>query len=350
MVYIRAQSPLINLERRRIAAEMMSDKPVADALSDALGDEPYELDEAFDGLTLSGFVPEQTVRERLQWICFVIGAYVRTSFARTIEIKPLGATERTIPMEKTYWKPSIGYRDYVTALKATYYSFASGTPSTTDKWVKDANGNAYVVTAQTLTLANNNVPAWAQPNELKVDGIMLINESNVSGILSHLAEVYFNRVELTADVLSNGQYKPGQKCLIYADTDDLKEGYIKSTDYAFGVQAKSQIKMVAVADIESASLNILYVWDTEGMQIGRRSFRLPVGYEYAIDNPYIEQQLNSHRYVFRPINDQAVGTVLQEGQTVTEQEAVALDLHNGILSVISVDGIEVDEEGKGTIA
>lgn len=106
---IRAQSMLVLLDRDTLPPTMYNAEPVADVLVEcfantgaAVGVYEYELDSAFASATITGFCPEQTARTRLLWVCFAIGAYVRSSFSGKILIMPIDNTETLIPIDKTY--------------------------------------------------------------------------------------------------------------------------------------------------------------------------------------------------------------------------------------------------------
>jgi hypothetical protein len=274
---------------------------------------------------------------RLQLVCFVIGAYVKTYFNGRIEILPLDdSTEVLIPLNKTFWKPSISYKDWVTSIKVRSYSYVAGTPSTTDEWV-EADGVTYVQTSQEVSLSNPDVPVTAPPNIISIDDVTIVNSSNVSAILSRLSTNYFNRMETDLSVINNGEYVPGDKVICYGSDDTLVAGYIASADFTFGLQAKSKIKLVPAEIKESANLEIRYMWDDFILRIA--VFLLPVGYNYSVENPYIDLYLNNHRYIFRPLDEYATGTVVSGGVVDEEDCDVALDYYQGTVFVISVDEV-----------
>ena len=102
MVRVHAESRLSLLDRRIMSAVMYDNTALSQVLEDIflphLYDE-YAVDQVFTGKTISGYCPEQTARERLLWVCFVIGAYVRTFFSPTIDILPLAGDTIVIPGE-----------------------------------------------------------------------------------------------------------------------------------------------------------------------------------------------------------------------------------------------------------
>lgn len=350
---IRAQSPLKLLDQDVLPATMYEDAPIEDVLVElfaitgaALGLYIYTLDPSFDGETVTGFCPEQTARERLLWVCFALGAYVRTFFTEGVEILPVDDAEALIPMEATYWKPSVTFSDYVTAVQVTAYSFIQGTPSTTDAWVQDANGVTYMVSEQLLTLRNPEVPASAPENVVSVEGVYLLNTDNASGALTRMAQRYFKRIQVDMAAIDNGEYQPGDRVVIYADEATLYTGYIEGCDFAFGVQAKARLRLTGVDPTEAAPLTVTYLW--EDMQIGVDNHVLPVGYEYELQARFIDLTPDEHRYIFRPTVAIISGTLPEGGAAVTDPCEIALDHFEGVLEVVSVDGM-TETEGIVTI-
>lgn len=357
IVRVRAQSKIALLDRVTLPAVMYSGASLASVLSAIFASLPsgdyYGVQTSLDNaVTITGFCPEQTARDRLIWVCLVAGAYVKSYFAEAISVWSIDDTEVSVPLEKTFWKPSVTYRDYVTAVKCKYYTFTQGTPTTTDKWVTDGT-NTYIVTETEVSLINTAVPQTAPENVVTIEDVTLINQSNVDNILSHLAKYYFKRMEVDLDIINNYDYIPGQRLLVYADEDTLVSGYADKCSFAFGLQARSKIHLMASETKPSGNLVITYTYNQWKLKRIRYSF--PVGYTYQITNPYIDLVLERHRYVFRPINQYATGTIASGTNTNTQTCAVALDLDldTGILHIISVDEVTTataDSITTGTIA
>jgi len=340
---VHGQSALMKLDTVTLDPIMYSGTSVSTALStvlSVLGGE-YTLDSSFSSATLTGYAPKQSARVRLQWICLCIGAYLKDFFGDRLEILPMDDDEvGIIPMSETYWKPKVTFRDYVTGVRATYYTYTAGTPSRTDEYV-EVDGTTYIQTEAQITLTDTTVPAIATENVVEVDGMTLVNYDNVSDILSFLAKYYFKRTEVDLSCIDNGTWYPGQRVLCYTDEETMYSGYINECVFSFGLQAKADIHMTPTETQGSDVLTVLYMW--EGIQVGQRMFRLPVGYEYEIDNPHIDMVLGQHRYVFRPTTATITGTMQSGGSTVTQQMEIALDLYENRLHVKAVDGAEVSE-------
>lgn len=394
IVRICGQSKITLLDRRTLRAVMYDQEPLFNVLNSIFARMPsgsYSVAEMYSDTVITGFCPKQTARERLLWVCFVIGAYVKTYFSEKIEILPVagnvemiddevieemveessasvdpsGQTIETVvelpvsdevssdvPLEKTYWKPVVSYDDYVTEISLTSYSFTewtppqqsensgSGTSQPQGEYVEVGN-KKYIVTSQIVSLSNPNVPVTAPANEIEIDGVYLVNENNADDILSHLAKYYFNRMQVDLDAINNAEYFPGDKLTVYTDEDSLASGYAVSCNFHFGLQAKSRIKLVAASEIASGKLIIIYKDGT--LVLGKKIHSFPVGYEYSIENPYIDLPLNQHFYVYRPNNQYATGTIVSGDNTNIQPCSIALDLdqETNILHIISVDEVNV---------
>lgn len=348
---LRAQSEIGILDRITLSATYYNGASITSVLDDTivwstLGSAipmSYSLDSSFANETITGFCPNQTARERLLWVTFTIGAYVKTFFNRGIEIVPVDNTEAMIPIGDTYWKPTISYSEWVTAIRGHAYSFTIGTPSTTDTYVEDWIGNIYIVTETTITIQNQDAPEAAPENIVDIEGLYLLNDDNISGVLTRLTAWYFNRAEVDFDAINNGAYIPGDKVLVHTDEESMVSGYIDKATFAFGLQAKAKMHLTGVEDVEAGNLTILYKYN--GKLISMKMYSFPVGYSYSVKNLFIDKTMNGHRYIFRPLNENATGTIAAGNNTNTQNCDIALDLYEGILHIISVDEVTEDSSG-----
>ena len=353
IVHLKAQSQLKLLERRMLDAVMYVSEPLSDILTDIfyeLGSSEYSLDNALSSTTISGFCPEQSAKTRLQWVCFVSGAYVKSFFSDKINILQVDTTATFIPINKTFWKPTSSYTNYVTRVRARKYSYVQGTPSATDKWVACVENIGgipttvyYIESSETISIANEDVPSGTLTHEITIDDITIINDSNVSAILSYLSTYYFKRMKLEFDTINNAEYIPGDFVIAYQDESNLVSGYIEKAEYLFGTQARAKIKLAPVDVVESAVITIVYHYGNITI-LGKQSYTFPIGYSYEIENPWFDTIIGSIRYVFRPESESVTGTVMADAtidvyyDSVLEYEYTTSTLH-----IISVDGVNVSE-------
>lgn len=347
---IIAQSVISILSKRTRDLAFYDEEPVTNILNNIfLGLPAYSLDPSLTNEKISGYVPEQTCRERLQWICLVLGAYVKSFGSGTIQILPLSDNETYIPINKTYWRPEHNHKDYVTTLRVMAYTYTEGEPEVTDEWISDGTGsNFYIQTYQDYTLQNSAAPPSVPANEVVVKDITIINPSNVSKVLTTLAAYHFNRDEVVATVVNNWDYKPGEKVTVHVSEDETITGYIKTALFTFGLEARSTIQLVMTAAGDAGALIVNHKF--EGITLLKEVYHFPVGYEYEFDNKFIDTYLNNHRYVLRPVNAKITGTMTSGTTTKNEPHAVALDYFENVLHIVSVDDSTESTAGEVEIS
>lgn len=349
IVRLIAQSSLAFLERMKLPAKMYN-TTAANVLSDILttigqsGAITLDSDVATDwsNMTINGFCPEQTARERLQWLLLCAGGYIKSFFDNGIKISKVDVSGgELIPLEKTFWKPSISHRDYVTQIKITAYTYTEGLPHTYDEYVTD--GTTYwVVQKQVITLSNNMVPSGTPDNVVEISDVTMVSPTIASIIAQNLVAYYFDRMEVDCEVIDNAAYIPGDLVTIYTDEGSLCRGYIDQVDFTFGVQAKGKMHLTAAASVDGALLTIQYKWGS--MNLSKRVYFLPKNYAYSITTEYIDWTMNHHRYIFRPTPATVSGTLTQN-TTLTVNVEVALDYYREATTEKSV----IDAQERETL-
>lgn len=355
-VHVRARSEVALLDGVELAEAMYSGAALSDVLDDTMVRQSgapgivatidYTLDNALTSATVTGFCPQQTARERLQWVCFACGAYVKTAFVDKITVLPIDATAALIPLDKTFWKPKVEHGDYVTAIKLTAYTFTQSASAASDN-SSYTFPLPWVAATQVFTLDNQNVPAGIQDNVVEIDELYLINQSNVSSILALLADRYFKRTEVLLDAIDNGEFVPGILANVYADEETMYSGYIESASFKFGRQARASIKLTAAEQLYVSALTVNYTYS--GTTIATDNYNLPIGYDYSVGTRYLDITSEGVRRVYRPTVASVSGTMASGGNSAEVPCTVALDLYEGVLTVYYVDGVETSS-GVGVIS
>ena len=308
----------------------------------------YSLAASLEGTKITGYCPQQSARERLQWLCTVVGAYVKTAFNTEIEILPIDTGAALIPVERTFMEPAptVTMDALVTEIRVTAFTFTEGTPGATDEYI-EVGGTYYIVGRQVISLENNEATSMDPDNPVVIDGLYLINSANASAILSWLAARYFVRAVVDADIIDNAEHVPGDLVTIHTDAQTMYGGHIEAATFAFGVQARASLHVVGATNIPGAALTITYRWDGNDLDV--EDYFLPVGYAYSVQTRYIDATINGHRYIFRPTVTEVTGTMTSGGRAVTVTCVVALDLYNGTLHVVNVDGITTQTVGSDVV-
>lgn len=340
-VQIKAQSSLKLLERRMLVAQMMNAEPVEDVIEDIfyeLGADSYILDESFEGKTVSGFAPYQSAKTRLQWVCFVLGAYIKSFFGEKIEILPVEQAPKLIPYGKTKWRPPLTYSEYRTRISVTAYSYEQGTPSTTDTWVKDDGGVVYIQSQLNHGLRNPDVPAGALTHESHITEVLFVNDDNVDEILTRLGPYFFKRQTVQADVINNAEYFPGDLVFFYIDAWHMGRGYIEKTDFSFGTQAVSRVNITPVEVVECDTLTVICKYNETVLK--KLRYVYPIDWTYEIELPALDQKWASTRYIFVPTEKTITGAVEQGGSTVEVDYLIALGHQQDTLLILAADDFE----------
>lgn len=345
-VRVTATSWLNKLDNRQLDAVMYQAEPASSAIEACFGtgNRDYSINAAIAAKTVTGFAPAQTARERLTWLCFVLGAFVVDTFRSDARITGIDNVPANIPIGKTYWRPTVDADKWVTGLKITTYSFRQGTQ---EEWETDDNSymfpTPWIATPQTFTLANPDVPEGTPANVVEFNSLYLINPGNVSEIAARLAKYWFNPTTMQLDAINNHVYRPGDMVTAYTGLGGTVSGYIQQASFAFGKQAMSTLKLIGVEPVELAALTINYVYD--GDTVETEEYMLPVGVAFSVETLYPDITQGGRRRIYRPTVDTVDGTMVAGGLTEDVPCELALDLHQGVLHVLIVD--EITEESSG---
>ncbi len=325
-IRIVAQSPLTLMDRWTLPAEMFQNVEVSRFVqwlfrtpaSGYLYNVDIDVDAYFNGVTVTGFCPEQTARERLQWLCVTVGAVVRQCFASALQFIPAPDVDATayyakgtlIPISETFMKPSVTIRELMRSVAVTgYENFTDIDPGeeTGLEWQTgvDEQGVTWYFNPIDLTFENEESPELPG-RHVSIDGVTLIGEASRQ-VIGWLSAAYFRRGEIRMDVINNAQYCPGQKVRVYAEEDTIYTGYIRSCDFHFGLQASSTL--VISSDLEqvpSGKLTIEYRYGD--LPLGRTDMVLPDGEPYDVENPTIGWTEGGRYVEYTPTTPRATGT------------------------------------------
>lgn len=350
-VRVYAYSEISLMESVELEGIMYNNTPILDVLfgimlrqsgaSGIVTPIDYDIDPSLESITVTGYCPPQTARERLQWVCFAYGAYVKTSFNAKPEILPIRDTAQLIPANKTFFRPTVNVDRRVTEIRVTAYTFTQGTQTAAELLADDTSyifPLPWVATEQLYTLSNPDATAADGDNPIEVDELYLVNQGNVSDLLNRLAARYFSRESVELDVIDNAEFIPGDKAIVYSRLDTLYTGYIEAASFRFGLQARAKLRLAAAQQVTGAALTVEYTYD--GNVIRKEQYFLPVGYPYEISTVYVDKTKSGVRRIYRPTMNAITGT-MAEAATVQVPCEVALRLKNNVLTVLSVDAVEV---------
>lgn len=345
-VTVRCQSDIMILDRKTLPARMCDGNGVSGLSLIRECFSTFGLEFSFSAKLLDkqivGYLPEQTARERLQWICFTMGAFVKDCFGDMVKILPLPTETKHIQNNKVFYRPKIKYDDYVTAVSATAYAYTAGQPSTVDKWVSPDDEHYYIQTSTTAALQNTDAPENAPDNVIALDKMTIINADNISDILSRLSAEYFNRESLTADVLNDGTIQPGDRVSVFDGVENVISGYIQSASFVFGKAAKSAIVLTQTVSEKAVTVIVAYTYG--GYVIARETYLFPRNTDYVLQSVYVDDTAQGIRRIYRPLKGSVSGNTGDKEITTAEVKCeIALEYEDNNLSIYSVDGLDGDE-------
>lgn len=307
---VTASSWVYWLEHETVEAMVYTGETAINAIQACVGDKwsNFRVSAALDDVRLYGYAPQQTARERLTWIIFSIGGYVRDAFTDRADIIPVDSTQWIIPMRRIYQTPAVNATDWVTAIKITSYTFRQA--QSEEEWENDDNSFAFpmpwIAVPKSYTMENTLAPADAPENTIEVKDVYMVHENNVYDIAARLASYYFYNAVVSLDIINNRMYKPGDVVTVYTSQTDMMTGLIKSANFKFGFQAASTLKLVgAHRQAKREGVDSPEFFYVEGDSI-RVSTRMGLFYQYSVtsgDGPF-------YKFAIREVIDDDHWTML----------------------------------------
>lgn len=350
-LHLTVSSWIKRLDDRQLEETVFVNESAEDAIAACFGAayvNDYTIADAIKNKVVNGYAPAQNGRERLTWLCFVLGAYVDDVYRDDALITEVDDTAALIPLDQTYGgsqRPTVDRTQWVTGLEITTYTFRQGTQ---EEWEADNSSYVFplpwIATTQDFTLSNPLAPEDARPNVVALENLYLVTPGNVSDIAARLAKYWFNPVTVQLSAINNRSYKPGDLVTGYTAPESLITGYIQQATYAFGKQAMSKMSLIGVEAIDGAKLTVNYKYGSR--TLSSATYYLPVGSAFSISNLYLDRLEDGHRIIYRPTTPSAEGTMVDGGLTVNVSNEIALDLFEGVLQVISVDEV-TEQSGSG---
>lgn len=291
-VRVEAKSVVAYLDRDILPAEMYSNESFANIVDSIF----YNTEQVVGTIhqtdnslteTITGFCPQQSARQRLQWVCFIAGARVKTEFFDSVQILPIDYIAKFIPASLTFWRPNVTYKDYVTAVRVKYYSYVVGTPTATDDWVYDGT-NYYIQTEGETTIVNTDAPSGIAENIIEYSNITIVNPNNVNTIATRIGSIIFNRVDVDASIVNANSFQVMDRVQI-SDGTKIIDGFVEQSSYSFGHNSKTKLLIQQYEEIVYNIFSLFYVYGATLLKSYSES--LPEGYQYYKDIDYLDYYL-----------------------------------------------------------
>lgn len=241
----------------------------------------YELAAELQSATVTGYIPICSCREALNQVAFALGAVVDTSYSEKVKIYRLSEDiAGTLNQTNTFTGQSTTFRDKLTELRLTAYSYSAGTEtveaykaadsgigngitvefseplhtlsitngtiisSNANKAVINANngciltGKKYERTQSVITKRNPLVLAGDKENVAELKDFTLVNRSNADELATMAYNYYSARREISEKILS-GDLRIGEKVTQEYDYMDNVTGRIVSMKFNLSGAAKA---------------------------------------------------------------------------------------------------------------
>lgn len=258
-------------------------KNVVELLKEMFSDESIEIniDDSFNDVTISGYLPYDTKRNNLAQICIAIGGIVNTAFDDTLFIFPyVNNDPRELNESEIYSSTlKVNHDDIVTGIELSVHSYSKGTEEkelftdtltgqtlvefsdpcydltisggTIDSYSDNhafitgtgdkvtLTGKKYVHETQILSIDNT----YDTNNKkiVSVEDATLVNSSNAPIIISRLLDYYNNNQSLNMDMLLDDlEISDSVKLDTY---EGSKTGIIVSADMQFTNEIKAGVKI-----------------------------------------------------------------------------------------------------------
>ena len=280
---VRAQSLLGILDSRVLAAELFTnalietfverlftDSPLNDGAM-IFVDPPVTVDSQIEPYVryVSGFCPQQTARERLQWLLQAKmlrvvqygqlsedGLYITSSVDRNDAGFSGRHETKYISPENTYKKPklkAVGSTHNFTAVRYGNFTYTEtkgrdwGSSVIRQDWDMETQQWVDVLVYYRMYPLQVNDGTGDLGDPVTVSGNTLMSSGDTY-VFQAMAQTYFRGYEVEADILqikadgTNDSYIwPGDRVWFYTDMDTVCIGVVKSIDFTFGALAKSKL-------------------------------------------------------------------------------------------------------------
>lgn len=346
---VLAQSLIAALEGRQMAGVMYELTPLADVLTAIFqSSASYTLAAALQNKTVSGLAPEQSARDRLQWVLTAVGAYVQQTNASLPTIQPTPAPDEialSIPVSDVYWRPDVETTERTESVCATAYTYML-----LDDWTADDKAQlgdeTYLVLKRRFWLASAAEIAFLSTQNPVAKGVTLLSPDNVASVLAAQYPYVFSARTVEADVINNDSYIPGDIVSVPTTAGgDRITGVVDSASFAFGLQAKSTLKVRELwSDGAAHTVHTLTVThdfpgdDTRSAAtLQTEYFRVPAGLNFAFETAFYYDA----SYVMRPTTPLFARLDMPDSDTsASVGYALALDNSGGGLTIKSVSTLE----------
>lgn len=306
-------------------------------------------------LPIWGYFPEQTARERLQWICFVARLRIITigiTYPLLIDGIPsqaLATNTKVYQKPQIYQRPSVVANDAKKVSIEVYYFDPVSTSNigTVDDWV-EADNTYY------LKNALFNTPVQTGDNNINITDIYIVNENNIlHGFPAYVRPLYEGeRYTATLSVKLNniGDLVEGDHITFgvahgFESTAGsmLYAGNIGSMDLTFGFSGvKADIIVPFAETVDAYFLTLFYQENNTILDQDRMAFHSGAQYSVALPQAFDKLSGNVVKVYCDHDNETASGTITLDTDLIFQYtEVLEFDVNVKSLLILDTDGATI---------
>ena len=321
---LKFQSILGVIDQKQFAGGLYSAAPLSSVIAEITGTsllDPWhvQIDSAYAGTVVSGYIPPCTWREALGQVAFAVGACVSSAATNGIGFFPPKTATAEITRAEIFNTLDITEYQPVTAVKVAAHRYEQ-TSETAGENIFEFTGKYYrdTVTYQTVT---NDAAADADENIVTVTDATLVHAGNIAAVCSRLAAYYFRRVTWKNKIVA-GSHTVGGRVRVPAFAGTRMAGNIRRMQYSdIGYKLFSEIELDGhYSDV--FTLTVMYT-DTVGGQLKTYVSTYTEGEAYSVISTVIDTETGG-RSVYLPRRQTVSGTMDGDKNETVVCDAAAL--------------------------
>ncbi len=320
------------------------------------------VDDTYPNIT--GYCPEQTKRERIQYVCFVVGAFIQTcmmeetlpGFSTDMYVKKVATTFNAdikhIRQSDVFYEPSIGGQDvytYITCTDFRVWQVGAGVIDVLDEYVEVTEAGTtsyYMVLRNNLTYNRPNPITGLNPKAIDIEDNYLINDVTnfwTDVMLRVVLYYYFNGLTVEASVRNPETYKLGDYVSLYigdrGSNDEMIEGYVISQDFSFSESGDHTAKIKVWVTNKSTPRKLIvsrnytdeygisrYIDHDEYMLMAGDEVNIPLDYIDTVDDEGV-------RRIFQPNSSSALVIMPDFDYTVYLEYNICMEIKDGVVYI-----------------
>ena len=371
VVELTAQNVIGKLDDIQLSEGMLTNYPISNMIfyifRNLFGrgtDLPYYIDSSLSNVTVSGYVPAQTARERIQWMCFACNIFVKTEMISgnyMIEFYPLSEVYNQVGImclpDQIYYKPIIEHVIPFSKLILNGNTYSAEVQKQDleagDQYIEVITGDPpvshYYPYVPWVSDWNLNLTSAPRENMFTSDTINFINETNWYAISDELHYFLQSSDKIAVEMImpTYGDRKQIGDKLYLVIEDKLYTGYVTHISFEFGNSIKQAMTLSYCKEVTATELNLKYTCNSIGWE-RNESYLLPTERNFpfyltmAFDVFDGEKRYILTNSLFRIYTADIPSYEVQGIVEVPCEVALVYDIEEQSLEIKSIDQVTLD--------